>query len=595
MSPRLKPRAFEPSSGRCLTALAILILLLMISWTIGGMQLSRLEAAGQKLLEARHGMVVTVSPPATDVGLEILKKGGNAVDAAVATAFALAVTYPAAGNIGGGGFMVVYPGDSQSKTEGPVVIEYRETAPAAASKTMFSKDDGMYGYKVMGVPGTIRGLALAHERFGKLPWKELVLPAIHLAEDGFLMDASLASSLNGVVGSSRDFPELRRVYGKDKQTGRQGDKESRQAVDWNAGDRLVQKDLAGTLRLIAEQGADAFYQGPIADQIAAEMKAGGGLITKADLAAYQAKVRAPVHGTYRGYDVYAPPPPSSGGICLVEMLNILENFDLNKQGRWSPQTLHLMIETMRRAYYDRARYLGDPDFVEVPSHLITKEYARDLARGIDRERATNSEDLAKELPLDREGDSTTHFSIVDKDGMAVANTYTLERSYGSHVVVRGAGFLLNDEMMDFNWRPGVTDRRGGIGTDANLIAPGKRMLSSQTPTIVAKNGKAVLVTGSPGSRTIINTVLCLVVNVIDFDMDIRSAVDAPRLHHQWFPDEVRFEGIGKYSQAVKSLRKMGHTLSGGKQGDAHSIWIDPQTGRFYGAEDRRINGKAAGF
>jgi gamma-glutamyltranspeptidase/glutathione hydrolase len=589
-------RSFARSGQRSIISLAILIFFLGISWTIGTMRPLKLDAADQKGFEARHGMVVTVSPPATDAGLEILKKGGNAVDAAVATAFALAVTYPAAGNIGGGGFMLVYPSGGEGKGEGPVVIDYRETAPAAATRTMFSKDDGMYGYKVIGVPGTTRGLALAHERFGKLPWRELVMPAIHLAEEGFLIDAPLASSLNGIVASSGAFPELRRIYGKpglplpsEERVRGEG------AKVWRAGDRLIQKDLAGTLRLIADQGADAFYKGPIADKIAAEMKAGGGLITKADLAAYQAKVRTPIHGTYRGYDIYAPPPPSSGGTCLVEMLNVLENFDLRRQGRWSPETLHLMIETMRRAYYDRARYLGDPDFVDVPSHLITKDYARDLARGIDRERATRSEDLAKDVPLDREGDSTTHFSIIDKDGMAVANTYTLERSYGSKVVVRGAGFLLNDEMMDFNWRPGVTDRHGGIGTPPNEVAPGKRMLSSQTPTIVAKNGKVVLVTGSPGSRTIINTILCVVVNVIDFDMDIRSAVDAPRLHHQWFPDEVRFEGIGKYSQAVKSLRKMGHSVSGGKQGDAHSIWIDPKTGRYSGAEDHRINGKAAGF
>jgi gamma-glutamyltranspeptidase/glutathione hydrolase len=610
MSAALKTCAIEPSSRRSRLALTFLVFLLAISWTIGRMQPLPLEAAANKPLEARHGMVVSVSPPATDVGLEILKKGGNAVDAAVATAFALAVTYPAAGNIGGGGFMLVFPGGEQSKGEGPVVIEYRETAPAAANRTMFTKDDSLFGYKVIGVPGTIRGLALAHERFGKLPWREVVMPAVTLAEDGFLIDTPLASSLNGIVAGAGDFPELRRVYGKDKETGRQGDKENRRAADgqllvspspgllvcaWRAGDWLVQKDLATTLRLIAEHGADAFYKGAIADKIAAEMKAGGGLITKADLAAYQAKVRTPIHGTYRGYDVYAPPPPSSGGTCLVEMLNILENFDLRRQGRWSPETLHLMSETMRRAYFDRARYLADPDFVDIPSQLVTKDYARDLAQSIDRDRATRSEDLAKDIPLDREGDSTTHFSIIDKDGMAVANTYTLERSYGSRVVVRGAGFLLNDEMMDFNWRPGVTDRHGTIGTDANLIAPGKRMLSSQTPTIVAKNGKAVLVTGSPGSRTIINTILCMVVNVIDFDMDIRSAVDAPRLHHQWFPDEIRFEGIGKYSQAVKSLRRMGHTVSGARQGDAHSIWIDSETGRYFGAEDRRINGKAAGF
>jgi gamma-glutamyltranspeptidase/glutathione hydrolase len=502
------------------------------------------------------------------------------VDAAVATAFAQAVTYPAAGNIGGGGFMVVYPG---GKAE-PVVFEYRERAPLAATRTMFTRQDTWYSHKAVGVPGTVRGLALAHARFGKLPWKDAVMPAVKLAEDGFVIDQALARSLNSVVDSSADNAELRRVFGKDGG-----------AKSWEAGDRLVQKDLGRTLRLIAERGPDAFYKGPIADLIAAEMKAGGGLITKEDLAAYEAKARKPVHGTYRGYDVYAPPPPSSGGICLVEMLNILENFDLRKQGRWSPETLHLMIEAMRRAYCDRARHLGDADFVKVPDHLTSKEYARKLAQGIDRNKATPSADLAKDIPLKGEGDSTTHFSVIDPDGMAVSNTYTLERSYGSRVVVRGGGFLLNNEMMDFNWFPGETTRGGQIGTAPNQIAPGKRMLSSQTPTIVAKDGKVVLITGSPGSRTIINTVLGVVVNVIDFGMDVRQAVDAPRLHHAWFPDEARFEGAYRYPDAVKRLREMGHQVVGTRQGDAHSIWLDPKTGRYVGAADRRIDGKVAGF
>jgi gamma-glutamyltranspeptidase/glutathione hydrolase len=502
------------------------------------------------------------------------------VDAAVATAFALAVTYPAAGNIGGGGFMVVYPGGGAE----PVVIEYRETAPAAATKTMFKGDDGLYGCKVVGVPGTVRGLALAHHRFGKLPWKDVVGPALRLAEEGFVLDDSLASSLNAVVHDSREFPELRRVLGKDGG-----------AADWRAGDRFVQKDLAATLRLIAADGPDAFYKGPIADKIAAEMKAGGGLITKDDLEKYHANARAPVHGTYRGYDVFAPPPPSSGGTCLVEMLNILENFDLRQHGRWSPETLHLMTEAMRRAYCDRARYLGDTDFVKVPDFLTSKDYARKLAHGIEPKRATPSADLAPDITLSREGDSTTHFSVIDRDGMAVANTYTLERSYGSRVMVRGAGFLLNDEMMDFNWLPGVTTRDGRIGTDPNLVAPGKRMLSSQTPTVVAKNGKVVLITGSPGSRTIINTVLCMLVNVLDYDMDIRAAVDAPRLHHQWFPDVARFEGVTEYPETVERLREMGHRIEGARQGDAHSIWVDLQTGTYHGAADRRISGKAVGY
>jgi gamma-glutamyltranspeptidase/glutathione hydrolase len=551
----------------------------VILLALAGLALPPARAAGPKrTVEARHGLVVSVSAPASEVGVAVLKQGGNAVDAAVATAFALAVTFPEAGNIGGGGFMLVHPPAGK-----PAVIEYRETAPARATRDMFVKDNRTSGHRVAGVPGTVRGLAAAHSKFGKLPWKSLVLPAVKLAEEGFALDAHVAGSLNGVVAAGKDFPELRRVFGKPG------------GGSWKAGDRLVQKDLARTLRRIAEEGPDAFYTGAIADQIAAEMRAGGGLITRDDLAAYTVNVRAPVHGRYRGYDIYGPPPPSSGGTCLVEMLNILENFDLRKHGRWSPQTLHLMIEAMRRAYRDRARYLGDPAFVEIPAFLTSKDYAAKLAKGIGPARATPSAALAGDIPLDPEGDSTTHFSVIDKDGMAVANTYTLENSYGGRVVVRGAGFLLNNEMTDFNRHPGHTDRKGDIGTAANLIAPGKRMLSSQTPTVVAKDGKVLLVTGSPGSRTIINTVLCIVVNVLDFDMDVRSAVDASRLHHQWLPDVAYFEGTAAHPEAVAGLRKMGHEVRPRRQGDAHSIWVDPRTGHYYGAADRRISGKAAGY
>jgi gamma-glutamyltranspeptidase/glutathione hydrolase len=525
-------------------------------------------------------MVVAVSPPGADVGRDILLRDGNAVDAAVATAFAMAVTYPAAGNLGGGGFMLIHPGDKGK----PAVIDFRETAPQAARRTMFTKKDSWYGHKAVGVPGTVSGLALAHAKYGKLPWKDVVAPAVKLAEDGFAMDEQLAGSLNRIVGSFQVTPELRRVFGKDG--GRS---------EWEAGDRLTQKDLANTLRRIRERGADGFYKGPVARQITAEMKAGGGLITEADLATYRARLREPVHGTYRGYDVYAPPPPSSGGICLVEMLNILENFDLKKRGRYSAATLHLMAEAMRHAYCDRARHVGDQDFVKVPPHLTDKAYARKLAACINLTKATRSDELARDIPLKGEGDSTTHLSVIDPDGMAVSLTYTLERSYGSRIVVRGAGFLLNNEMIDFNWFPGATTRDGTIGTEPNVVAPGKRMLSSQTPTIVAKDGKVVLVTGSPGSRTIINTVLNIIVNTIDFGMDARAAVDAPRLHHAWFPDEMRFEGVAAHRAEVAKLRAMGHTVRRSRQGDAHTIGVDLKTGAYTGAADRRINGKAAGF
>ncbi len=528
----------------------------------------------------RHGMVVAASPYGAEAGKEILLKGGNAVDAAIATALTMAVTYPSAGNIGGGGFMVIHPPAGHGE---PLVIDYREMAPGAATNTMYTKKDTIYSHRAVGVPGTVRGLALAHTRFGKLPWREVVAPALKLAEEGVVLDDYLASSLNYLVSSASDFPETVRVFGKN---GR---------ADWNAGDRFIQRDLAKTLKLIQSDGADAFYTGPIADLIAAEMKMGNGLITKADLAAYRAHARTPIHGTFHGYDVYGPPPPSSGGICLIEMLNVLENFDLKKQGRWSPETIHVIVETMRRAYCDRAKFLGDGDFVKIPSYLTSKEYAKKLAASIDLKKATPSADLAKEIKIGGESDNTTHFSVIDGDGMAVANTYTLERSFGSRITVKGAGFLLNNEMMDFNWFPGETLRDGQIGTAANQIAPGKRMLSSQTPTIVARDGKVVLITGSPGSRTIINTSLQIVLNVLEFDMDVRTAVDAPRLHHQWFPDRVRFEGTSEYAEAVTKLKAMGHIVEGTRQGDAHTIYVDPKTGAYIGAEDRRILGKAAGF
>jgi gamma-glutamyltranspeptidase / glutathione hydrolase len=528
---------------------------------------------------SKGGVVVCVSPPAADTGLAILKKGGNAVDAAVATGFAMAVTWPEAGNIGGGGFMMVAPPGQE-----PTCFEYRETAPVAAKVDLFA--DGKvtsYDHKAAGVPGTVRGLALAHKKYGKLEWKDVVMPAVELAEKGFTINAALASGLNGVVGSPQTKnDELKRVFGKPDGT------------KWKAGDTLVQKDLGRTLRLIAEKGPDAFYTGELAELLEKEMKAGGGLITKADLAVYKANERKPIHATFRGFDVYGPPPPSSGGILLAEMLNILENYDLKKYGRWSPETMHLMIEAMKRGYADRARYLGDPDFTKIPAELSTKEYAKKLAAGIDLKKPTPGKDLAPEITLDKESESTTHFSVIDKDGMAVSNTYTLENSYGNHVVVRGAGYLLNNEMTDFNPKPGLTTTGGLIGTKPNQIAPGKRMLSSQTPVLVSRDGKPVLVTGSPGGRTIPNTVACVVLNVTEFEMSLADAVSAPRLHHQWFPDAAKFEGVKQYPDLVATLKALGHNVSEARQGDAHSIGIDPKTGLRTGAADKRRDGKAVG-
>ncbi|HEV8062220.1 MAG TPA: gamma-glutamyltransferase [Gemmataceae bacterium] len=563
----------------CLIKRGLALFLFGSSLLLTGAAQGRDQTQVAGAVEAKQGMVVAVAPLAADAGVQMLRDGGNAVDAAVATAFAEAVTWPAAGNIGGGGFMVIYP-----RNEEPIVVDYREKAPLAATPTMLEKRDANFAYKTVGVPGTVAGLTLAHQKFGKLRWKHVLAPAVKLAQEGFPIDRALAGSLNSAVRQAPAGSELRRVYGK------LGGKEQ-----WQAGDTLLLPDLASSLHQIADQGPYAFYKGPIAEKIIAEMQIGGGLIIKQDLAGYKAELRKPIHGTYRGFDIYAPPPSSSGGICLIEMLNILETFDLKKHDRFSPETLHLMVEAMRRAYRDRARYLGDSEFVKIPSELTSKEYARELAAGISLDKATPSEALAKDIPLAGEGTNTTHFSVIDRDGMAVSNTYTLENSFGSRIVVRGAGFLLNNEMTDFNTKPGVTDRKGSIGTDANLIAPGKRMLSAQTPVIVSRNGKVFLVTGSPGSRTIINTDLCILVNVLDYGMDVRSAVDAPRIHHQWFPDVVHFEDAAKHPEAVAALRKLGHHVTSTRQGDAHSIWVDPKTGLYYGAQDKRVDGKAAGY
>jgi len=541
------------------------------------------EADGSHYVEARNGVVVSVSGPASDVGLSVLKRGGNAVDAAVATAFALAVAYPPAGNLGGGGFMLVHPAPGQGD---PVAFDYRECAPAAAGPTMFAKDESQYTHKAVAVPGTVRGLALAHRRFGSRPWCELIAPAVALARDGFPLDSNLIETTNVTLAGSPGFSELRRVYGKPG-----GGK-------WKPGDRLTQPDLATTLQMLADLGPDAFYTGSISAAIVADMAEGSGLITADDLAGYRAVERTPLTTRYRGtFDVYVPPPPSSGGLCLIEELNMLEAFDLKSWGRWSPETLHVMAEAMRRANYDRARYLGDPAFTRIPVELTTPEYGRKLAATIDRSKATRSADLAADIPLSREGESTTHFSVIDRRGMAVANTYTLERRWGSRLVVRGKGFLLNNDMFAFNLFPGVTDTRGTIGTAPNTVAPGKRPLSSQTPTIVAKDGRVILVTGTPGSRAIPHTILGILVSVLDFEMPVRTAVEAPRFSHQWFPDQISFETPEVRAEAVRSLRRLGHTVVRAgplPQGDAHTISATAPN-RYVGVADRRISGKASGY
>ncbi|WP_437203648.1 gamma-glutamyltransferase [Planctomicrobium sp. SH664] len=549
-------------------------------WLAPGLTMAQERAVA---VTSTGGMVACVSEPAAQAGVEILAMGGNAVDASIAVALALEVTWPEAGNIGGGGFMMVRPVDGR-----PVVcVEYREQAPAAATSTMFDFNESRLTAKVVGVPGTVRGLALAHKEYGTLPWSKLVAPSVKLARDGFVVDEGLARSMNDVLmlGTTRPLTTFISYYGKPD------------GSPWKPGDRFVQPELAKTLEILAEQGPEAFYTGPIAEQIVQEMQAGNGLITAKDLASYEPKIRKPVHVNFHGYDIYGAPPPSSGGTCLVLMLQMLDKFDLKSKGRWSPETVHLMTEAMRRAFVNRARYLGDADFVAVPAKLTQRDFAEKVAESISLDKATPSVDLAEEITLTPESPSTTHFSVIDAQGMAVSNTYTLQASWGSRVVVRGAGFLLNNEMTDFNVKPGHTDLKGNIGTPANEIAPGKRMLSSQCPVIVVKDNEVVLATGSPGGRTIINTVFCVVLNSLVFEMPLVDAVAAPRQHHQWLPDELHLEDGDdpKYAELVASLKKMGHKVVNGKrQGDAHSIQRDPATGVLTGVADKRRSGSVMG-
>ncbi len=533
-------------------------------------------------VSAKDGVVVSSSDLASDIGAAVLGRGGTAVDAAVATAFAMAVTYPTAGNIGGGGFMIVRTADGSATT-----FDYRERAPGKSTPTMYLDAKGEIvrnltaaGYLAPGVPGTVRGMALAHSRFGKLPWKDVVMPAADLARDGFALSGSLAGGLNReVAGSMKAFKGSVAAYAKPDGT------------PWKAGDRIVLGELAKTLTSIAVDGPDAFYKGWIADLIDKDMAANGGLISKADLAAYEAKERPAVRGTFLGFDIISMPPPSSGGVALIEMLNMLETLEIQKLPRLSVEAIHLTTEARRRAFLDRARFLGDPDFVSVPvTTLISKPHAREQITSISRTKASSSAELGKDIVTmpAAEPDETTHFSVVDRSGMAVSNTYTLEGGYGSHLVVPGTGFILNNEMGDFNKKPGTTNLTGDIGTPANIIAPGKRMLSSMTPVIVARSGKLVLVTGSPGGRTIINTSLDVVLGVTAWGLTGVEAVAAPRMHHQWLPDRLSIEANGVSPATLEALIALGHDARmAGVQGSAQTIWVHPNTGVYYGVADKR--------
>ena len=547
----------------------------------------RLSAAEGRVEIARSngGMVVSDSEVASQIGRGALLDGGNAVDAAVATAFALAVSWPEAGNIGGGGFMLVRPANGRQ----PVCIDYRETAPLLMQRDSFKKSDSTYTQKAVGVPGTVRGLALAHAKYGRIKWSKLVMPASELASRGVQVNEPLAGSLNRILSKTSvrtedKFSELRRVYGKPD------------GSNWKQGDRLVLPDLAATLERIAHQGPDAFYQGSIAKQLVEEMQRGDGLISLEDLNQYKSIVRPAMRGQFRKYTVLGAPPPSSGGTCIIEALNIIENFNMEGRNRYNPQCIHLIAETCKRVFADRARYLGDPDFTEIPDFLTSKAYARKVAKSIDLGKATPSETITPEIKLVDESPDTTHFSIVDSEGMAVSNTYTLEASWGSRIVVKGAGFLLNNEMGDFNWFPGETNRRGRIGTEPNTVVGGKRMLSSQSPTILEKDGKLILVTGSPGGRTIINTVLGIILGVTEFQLSPEEAVAGARMHHQWFPDQIDLENKAAlpHSHVASKLIEMGHTVANrSSQGSAHTVAIDRNNLRVGIADFRRSGGPAA--
>jgi gamma-glutamyltranspeptidase/glutathione hydrolase len=533
---------------------------------------------------AAHGMVVAQERIAARVGADILKRGGNAVDAAVATGFAMAVTYPRAGNIGGGGFMLIHSQDRNEDT----AIDYRETAPAATTKDIFLGPDGKPdtvksrdSALSIGVPGTVAGLALAQEKYGsgKFTLSELLQPSIALARDGFVMTDDMADSLPEWHRRLAKWPAGAKIFSRDDGT------------PLRDGDRLMQPELAATLSAIAEQGPRGFYEGPVAEQIAKGIRDAGGIMTADDLKSYRPVLREPVRGSYRGYDIVSMPLPSSGGTVLLETLNILEGYQLADLKQGSAASLHLLIEAMKRAYADRARYLGDPAFSDAPvTVMLSKDYAAKQRASIDLDHATAAADVLRVKPL-REGSNTTHYSVVDSDGNAVSNTYTLNFPFGVGLIPEGTGVLLNNELDDFTAAVGASNAFGLVGYEANLPGPGKRPLSSMSPTIVLKDGRPVLVTGSPGGSRIISTVLQVIVDVIDYRMDLAAAVAAPRLHHQWLPDEIRIER-GFPEDVLAELRAKGHRVVAPMgQTSANSILVTANG--LLGAPDPRTRGSEA--
>jgi gamma-glutamyltranspeptidase/glutathione hydrolase len=570
----------------------------LILYSLCGQIAVTAAAAPMRPTHAQHAMVTSVHELASQAGIEILRAGGNAVDAAVATGFALAVVHPEAGNLGGGGFLLLRTAKGKNH-----FIDFREKAPAAATENMYldaqgnvipesSKDSSVVGYKAIGVPGSVAGMVYAEKQYGKLSIDKVIAPAIKLARDGFPLTYEDAQELKKDEYLS-EFPESRRIFLRDGNY-------------YRPGEIFRQPELARTLERLAKD-PDTLYHGAMARELAAAIHKGGGLVTTEDLAAYEVKEREPIRGSYRGYDIISAPPPSSGGVALVEILNILEGFDLAKLGNRSGGAIHLEAEAFRRAFYDRADFLGDPDYAKVPvAQLIDKKYAAAWRDSIDPNRASLSKDLKRPSfeQLERvaqfrsvvsEPHNTTHYSVVDADGNAVAVTTTLNDSFGSRVTAEGLGFLLNDEMDDFTSKEGVPNTYGLIQGPANAIGPGKRPLSAMTPTIVLKDGKLFLVLGSPGGPTIITTVANILIGVVDFGLNIQEAVDAPRFHHQWLPDEILVEDRLS-PDTMNVLRSKGHKLKIEHfWGDGECIMVDPKTGERLGASDGRNNGKAVGY
>ena len=567
------------SGGSLIRALCLILSIFLVSAVF--------SEGGRTPIRAKNGIVSSASRLASEAGLEALKQGGNAVDAAVATAFALAVTWPSAGNIGGGGFLVYHGANGHATT-----FDFREKAAIAATESMYLGADGRVvnnsnhiGMLAVGVPGTVAGLYKAHQELGSLPWEDLVGPALEMAREGIPLTYSLQTGFVRSASRFRQYPSSAKKFFKSD------------GSFYELGESWKQPDLAHTLELIQRNGKDGFYRGENAKRLADFMAANGGLITEEDLEQYEAIEREPIRGSYRGFDIISMPPPSSGGVALVEMLNILEDYDLSRMGHNSADYLHVLTETMRRAYADRAEHLGDPDFNDdMPlSRLLDKEYAAELRSSIDMER--KSESQPSQFAQAYESEETTHFSVVDKDGNMVSLTYTLEFGYGSAIVVEGGGYLLNNELGDFNAIPGLTDERGNIGTTPNLVAPQKRPLSSMTPTIVAQNGEPVFATGSPGGKTIINTTMQTILNIIDHGFNIAEAIEAGRIHHQWLPDVTRVESDSISTDTIRLYEAKGHRVQErSSQGAAMGVYHNRDEGLFEGASDsRRGDGAAVGY